>query len=73
MPHISAGKNIIIGAHGNSIRAIVMHLQEYTPEEILKTEIGWCEPWVFHFDNGNMTNLEIIPRPGVESKSQLPD
>mgnify|MGYP000182258761 FL=1 len=73
MPNVTGGKNIIVSAHGNSIRAIVMSLQNYTPEQILKTEIGWCEPWVFHFDNGNMTNLEIIPRPGVESKSQLPD
>jgi len=73
MPNVTDGKNIIVSAHGNSIRAIVMSLQNYTPEQILKTEIGWCEPWVFHFDNGNVTNLEIIPRPGVESKSQLPD
>ena len=73
MPHISAGKNIIIGAHGNSIRAIVMHLQEYTPEEILKTEIGWCEPWVFDFENGAVSNLEIVSRPGSKSMSRLPD
>ena len=73
MPNVADGKQVIVSAHGNSIRAIVMSLQNYTPEQILKTEIGWCEPWVFHFDNGNMTNLEIIPRPGVKSKSQLPD
>ena len=73
MPNVTDGKQVIVSAHGNSIRAIVMSLQNYTPEQILKTEIGWCEPWVFHFDNGNMTNLEIIPRPSVKSKSQLPD
>ena len=73
MPKISEGKQILVSAHGNSIRAIVMSLQNYTPKQILKTEIGWCEPWVFHFDNGNVTKLEIIPRPGVKSKSQLPD
>ena len=54
------GKQIIIGAHGNSIRAIVMHLQNYTPEQILKTEIGWCEPWIFDFEDNTVTNLEII-------------
>ena len=73
MPNVTDGKQVIVSAHGNSIRAIVMSLQNYTPEQIFKTEIGWCEPWVFHFDNGNMTNLEIIPRPSVKSKSQLPD
>ena len=73
MPHIMGGKQIIIGAHGNSIRAIVMHLQNYTSEQILKTEIGWCEPWIFDFENGNVTNLEIVSRPGSKSMSQLPD
>ena len=73
MPHIMDGKQIIIGAHGNSIRAIVMHLQNYTSEQILKTEIGWCEPWIFDFENGNVTNLEIVSRPGSKSMSQLPD
>ncbi len=73
MPHILEGKTIIVGAHGNSIRAIVMHLQNYNSEQILKTEIGWCEPWVFSFENENVTNLEIISRPGSKSMSRLPD
>ena len=73
MPHILEGKTIIVGAHGNSIRAIVMHLQNYDSKQILKTEIGWCEPWVFSFKNENVTNLEIISRPGSKSMSRLPD
>jgi 2,3-bisphosphoglycerate-dependent phosphoglycerate mutase len=73
MPNIIEGKQIIVSAHGNSIRAIVMSLQNYTPEQILKTEIGWCEPWIFHFDERKITNLEIIPRPGFKSMSGLPD
>ena len=29
-------------------------------EDILKTEIGWCEPWVFEFDsNGSVLNMDI--------------
>ena len=73
MPHILEGKTIIVGAHGNSIRAIVMHLQNYDSKQILKTEIGWCEPWVFSFENENVTDLEIISRPGSKSMSRLPD
>ena len=73
MPHILEGKTIIVGAHGNSIRAIVMHLQNYDSKQILKTEIGWCEPWVFSFENENVTNLEIISRPRSKSMSRLPD
>ena len=73
MPHISEGKQVLISAHGNSIRAIVMVLQDYTPEQILKTEIGWCEPWIFNFENGVVKNLEILARPDCKSMSQLPD
>ena len=73
MPHILEGKTIIVGAHGNSIRAIVMHLQNYDSKQILKTEIGWCEPWVFSFENENVIDLEIISRPGSKSMSRLPD
>ena len=73
MPHISEGKLVLVSAHGNSIRAIVMVLQSYTPEQILKTEIGWCEPWIFNFENDAVKNLEILSRPDCKSMSQLPD
>ena len=73
MPHISEGKQVLVSAHGNSIRAIVMVLQDYTPEQILKTEIGWCEPWIFNFENDVVKNLEILSRPDCKSMSQLPD
>ena len=73
MPLISSGKNILVSAHGNSIRAIVMDLQNYSPEQILRTEIGWCEPWVFEFKNNTVVNLEIISRPESKSMSRLPN
>jgi 2,3-bisphosphoglycerate-dependent phosphoglycerate mutase len=73
MPHISEGKQILVSAHGNSIRAIVMVLQDYTSEQILKTEIGWCEPWIFDFENDIVKNLEILARADCKSMSQLPD
>ncbi|MDC0526327.1 2,3-bisphosphoglycerate-dependent phosphoglycerate mutase [Euryarchaeota archaeon] len=73
LPYVFDGKNILVSAHGNSIRAIVMSLKNYTPEQILKTEIGWCEPWVFDFEEKILTNLEIIPRPNIKSMSRLPD
>ena len=71
-PQINSGKNIIISAHGNSIRAIVMEIFNLTPEQILKTEIGWCEPWIISFDDhGELSNHQIIKRPSEPSKSHL--
>ena len=63
--------NILISAHGNSIRAIVMHIFDLSPELILKTEIGWCEPWIFTFENKELSNFKIFTR-NEKSNSHLP-
>ena len=47
--------NIILSAHGNSIRAIVKYILNLSPELILKTEIGWCEPWIFTFNKKSIS------------------
>ena len=66
------GNNVIISAHGNSIRAIVMKLFNYTPEKILETEIGWCEPWVFEFNNdGTLKDFKIL-KINKKSNSNVP-
>ncbi len=71
-PQVNTGKNIVISAHGNSIRAIVMEIFNLTSEQILKTEIGWCEPWIISFDDhGKLSNHQIIKRPSEPSKSHL--
>ena len=73
MPRFDKYDNILISAHGNSIRAIVMKLFNFTPEDILKTEIGWCEPWVFYFDNRyNLIDFKIICLNSELSNSSLP-
>ena len=72
-PLLTGNNNIIVSAHGNSIRSIVMHLHNLSREQILQTEIGWCEPWIYIFENGERTGFKIIPRPGSESQSHLPE
>ena len=57
---LSNDKNIIISAHGNSIRAIVKYLLNISEEDILKTEIGWCEPWVFKIKDNKVIDLDIL-------------
>lgn len=73
-PLLSENKNIIISAHGNSIRSIVMNLLSISEEDILKTEIGWCEPWVFEFDHmGKVVDVKIYNDPNRQSDSFLPE
>lgn len=47
LPAAAAGKNVLVSAHGNSLRAIVMGLEKLQPEQILKVEIGTGRPIVY--------------------------
>jgi 2,3-bisphosphoglycerate-dependent phosphoglycerate mutase len=47
LPHLKQGKTVLIAAHGNSLRAMVMAIAGLTPEQILKREIATGEPIVY--------------------------
>ena len=49
-PEVRAGKNVIVSAHGNSLRSVVMKLDSLTPEQILKVEIGTGVPIIYRLD-----------------------
>ncbi len=46
-PMVTAGKTILVAAHGNSLRALVMAIENLTPEQILKREIATGEPTIY--------------------------
>lgn len=50
-PELKAGKDIIISAHGNSLRALIMYLEGLSKEEILQTEIPTGSPKEYIFDD----------------------
>jgi 2,3-bisphosphoglycerate-dependent phosphoglycerate mutase len=50
-PKLREGRNIIIAAHGNSLRALIMYLEKLTPEEILKVEIPTGRPRVYKLND----------------------
>ncbi len=50
IPKLKAGKNIIIVAHGNSLRALIMYLEKMTPAQILEFEIGTGQPRLYELD-----------------------
>ena len=49
-PELKDGKTIIIAAHGNSLRALIMYLEKLSREEILKTEVPTGKPKLYEFD-----------------------
>lgn len=50
-PQVKAGKNILIAAHGNSLRALVMHLDMMSEKEILELNLPTAIPLVYELDN----------------------
>ena len=59
-PQLMAGKNVIVVAHGNSLRALVKHLENIHEDNISEVEIGTGEVYCYDFDGeGNVTGKEI--------------
>ena len=56
IPDLKSGKNILIAAHGNSLRALVMFLEKLSEDEIVQTEIPTGAPKFYNLNE----NLEII-------------
>ncbi|MCB0410555.1 MAG: 2,3-bisphosphoglycerate-dependent phosphoglycerate mutase [Flavobacteriales bacterium] len=50
VPKLKSGKNVILVAHGNSLRALIMYLEKMTPEQILEFEIGTAQPRLYELD-----------------------
>ncbi|MHB8881789.1 MAG: 2,3-diphosphoglycerate-dependent phosphoglycerate mutase [Thermodesulfovibrionales bacterium] len=51
VPQLKAGKKVLITAHGNSLRALVRHLDNISDEEILKLNIPTGIPLVYELDD----------------------
>jgi 2,3-bisphosphoglycerate-dependent phosphoglycerate mutase len=56
VPYLKEGKNVIIAAHGNSLRSIVMHLEHLTKEQVLELNLETAVPRVYELDS----NLKIL-------------
>lgn len=50
LPDLKAGRNVLVVAHGNSLRALVMHLDGLTPAQVLELEIPTGHPLLYEFD-----------------------
>jgi len=59
LPLLNQGKNVLISAHGNSLRAIVMYLDNLSKEEVLSLEIGTGIPLIYDFENGSWKKSSV--------------
>ncbi len=46
------GKNVMVSAHGNSLRSIVMYIEKITPEKIVNLEIPTGIPQFYSYEDG---------------------
>ena len=50
LPQVLAGKTVLVSAHGNSLRALIMQLDKLSTEEILKLNLPTGEPYVYRLN-----------------------
>jgi 2,3-bisphosphoglycerate-dependent phosphoglycerate mutase len=62
-PQIAAGKNVIITAHGNSLRALIMILEGLDGEEILERELATGAPILYRLgaDGRSIDRKDLLP------------
>jgi len=51
LPLVKAGKNVIVAAHGNSLRSIVMELDKLTKEQVLELNLNTGVPITYEIDS----------------------
>ncbi|MCB1784030.1 MAG: 2,3-diphosphoglycerate-dependent phosphoglycerate mutase [Alphaproteobacteria bacterium] len=59
-PLVDAGKNVLIAAHGNSLRAMLIILGVETPDSINDAEFPTGVPLVFELDGGKITKRYFL-------------
>jgi 2,3-bisphosphoglycerate-dependent phosphoglycerate mutase len=58
VPLLKQGKNVLISAHGNSLRSIVMFLDQLSKDEVVKLEMATGAPVIYTFKGNRWTKDE---------------
>ncbi len=54
---LKKGKNVLVSAHGNSLRSIVMYIENISKEDVVKLEIETGVPRTYVFEEDNFTRV----------------
>ncbi|MCF6343236.1 MAG: 2,3-bisphosphoglycerate-dependent phosphoglycerate mutase [Devosiaceae bacterium] len=61
LPKVLLGETILVAAHGNSLRALVMQLEGLSPKEIVKKEIATGDPIIYQLnEDGSVKSVTNI-------------
>ncbi|MFA6598344.1 MAG: 2,3-bisphosphoglycerate-dependent phosphoglycerate mutase [Ignavibacteriaceae bacterium] len=61
-PLVKEGKNVWVTAHGNSLRSLVMYLDNLTKEQVLELNIPTGNPLVYEFENGKIVSKYYLKK-----------
>ncbi len=58
LPDLESGKNVLVSAHGNSLRSIVMHIEGISPDDIVSLEIPTGSPLLYRHDKNGTIRVD---------------
>ena len=61
-PEVKAGRNVVVAAHGNSLRALIMRLEGLSGEAIIRRELATGVPMVYRLgpDQGVLSRRDLV-------------
>ena len=68
LPRVMAGGRVLVAAHGNSLRALVMVLDGMTPKTIASLEIATGVPLVYHLDADTTVGSKTVPDRDIDQE-----
>jgi 2,3-bisphosphoglycerate-dependent phosphoglycerate mutase len=69
---LRTGRTVLVAAHGNSLRALVKHLDGMTPEQVVELNLPTGEPLVYELDDSLKATAAVGPG-GVRGRYLDPD
>lgn len=67
VPNVKAGKNVIVSASGNSLRALIKYIENLTPDEVVEFTMPTAIPYVYEFDN----DMKVVKKYFLASPEEL--
>ena len=59
VPNLESGETVLVAAHGNSLRSLVMEIEGLGPDEIVKREIPTGVPMAYRYESGLWEAIQI--------------
>ena len=66
-PELEAGKTVLVAAHGNSLRALIMHLEHMSEEDVINLNLPTGVPVIYELDK----NYEVVSKQYVGDQEAI--